>query len=115
MNPSGAHPERGGGAGGGGEAGAGGLQPEGDLGRRTPQRFARGDKGARVDVLGPGEVGELSHKGLHGAGGKRAKRVAGQDGAGVGASEGRPGKRPPVGGKPEPQVTSLGEGETRRR
>ena len=109
INPSGAHPEREGVVGGGGKVKRR-FQPEGELGRWTPQRLVRGGKGARVDVPGPGEVDELSHKGLHCAGGKRARRAAGQDDVGVGAGEGRPGKLPSVGGKLEPQGTSLGGG-----
>ena len=38
-----------------------------------------------MDILGPGEAGELGHEGLHGVGKGPLGRVAGRDGVGVGA------------------------------
>ena len=88
----------------GGDVEVGGLRRGGELEGRATRHLEGGGKGVRVDVLGPGEDGELGHEGFHGVGRKRVGR-----GIGVGAGEGRQGKRPTAGGELEVQVPGLGD------
>mmetsp|Transcript_19384 Transcript_19384/g.43956 ORF Transcript_19384/g.43956 Transcript_19384/m.43956 type:complete len:332 (+) Transcript_19384:269-1264(+) len=91
----------------GGDVEVGGLRRGGELEGQATRHPEGGDRGVRVGILGPGEVGELSLEGLHSAGNRRVGRVAGKGGVSVGAGKGRPGERPAVGGELEVQVPGL--------